>query len=257
MSLAPEQGEQPSAKAETPLQQPEPAPLARARPARRWLRWLALFITVAALLYWFHAPLLRTCARGLIVDESPEGTDTVLLMHSVNGDRGFEEAARLYHAGAAERVLVIDGPPSRTARLGITLPFDVIARRELADRAVPSEAVVVLRAQTWDDWGKARTLAAWMGDHPDAQLCGLSDKFASRQLALVFARTLGEATAGRVRWRVLADRRYDETNWWRCKPGVLAFFGGYLCLGHAWWFGEPRRLPEWDPDEYVSQLCTD
>jgi hypothetical protein len=198
---------------------------------------------------------LRTFAKGLVVDESLEGTNTVLLVQAVDGDRGLDEAAALYHAGTAARIIVIDGPPRRTTRMGITKSFGTIARGALADRRVPTDAIVMLHAQTRSEWGTARVLAGWLHDCPGARVRGLCSQFSSRRIAHVFATALDDANARRVSWRSLPDRRFDETNWWHCKAGVLAFFNGYLCLGHAWWFGEPAEQTDWEPDEYVRSLC--
>ena len=67
-------------------------------------------------------------------------------------------------------------------------------------------------------------------------------------------RELGGLSA-RVHWRALPDRRYDETNWYHSKAGVLAVYDSYLSLAHVWVYGDALGdRQEWDPDTYQNNL---
>ncbi len=82
----------------------------------------------------------------------------------------------------------------------------------------------------------------------------LCDRFSSRRTRCLFERELGGLSA-RVRWRALPDRRYDETNWYHHKVGVLSLFDSYLSLGHVWLYGDALgEREEWNPDAYQNNL---
>ena len=53
----------------------------------------------------------------------------------------------------------------------------------------------------------------------------------------------------------LADRRYNETNWWQSKDGMVNWWNGCLKLGYVWLAGEDvEPEPAWDPDAYERAL---
>lgn len=219
-------------------------------PRRRWLRRLLFVLILAGALYLARGPLLRGLAGFLVVDDCTGDADTVLLL---DGDRLYERAA-LQYRGGAKRLLLIEGPPGRLARMGI-LPDPVeLARRELAKYEVPESAVDVLKIEKGGDWNRAKRLRDWLNEHPEAQVCVLCDRFSSRRTRCLFDRELGGLSV-RVHWRALPARSYDETNWYRGKIGTLALFDSYLSWGHVWLYGDALgERQEWDPDAYQNNL---
>ena len=58
-----------------------------------------------------------------------------------------------------------------------------------------------------------------------------------------------------MRWQALADRRYDETNWYRQRAGAIDLFDSYLGWGHVKVYGDALGdRDEWDPDAYRNSL---
>jgi hypothetical protein len=84
----------------------------------------------------------------------------------------------------------------------------------------------------------------------------LCNRFNSRQRRVVLDQIVGPEPAGRIHLVALADRRYDENDWWTTRTGVKDFFSGWLGLVYARLVGEPpRRAEPWDPDRYQSELA--
>jgi hypothetical protein len=207
---------------------------------------------LAAGLYLFRVPLLRALGGALVVDEPPQAADAVLLL---DGERREERAAELYHQGVAARLLVIEGAPTRLTKLGILPSGATLARRRLGARAVPAEALSVLPSDARDRWGQARRLRDWLEEHPGARVLVLCDRFTSREVRHVFNAVLGPDLGARLHWRGLPKRRYDETDWWRDKEGVLDLFNAYAALGYVCLHGEDTvGRHDWDPDAYEATL---
>jgi hypothetical protein len=221
---------------------------------RRWRRaWLrgAVLLAVLAGLYLFRAPLLRSAASALIVDQPREATTALLLL---DADRGPERAAESYREGRAGHILLIEEWPGRVEDMGVLPPHVDVLGRNLEAEGVPGEAVTVLKGRAKNDWDRARLLGGWLAGHPGATVTVLCDRFSSRRRSRVFGVTLG-AGASRLRWWAQAERRFDETDWWQSKDGFLRVFTAATGLCYVWLAGEDREeWRPWDPDQYEKSL---
>jgi hypothetical protein len=205
-----------------------------------------------ACVYYFRAPALRGFAGLLVVDEPPPDADALLVL---DGDRCFEQAARLYHAGGAGRVLLNEHRPGRLQQMGILPSFTELARRQLTAARVPGQALEVLPGETRSNWDRARLLRDWLCQHPGARVTVLCDRFGSRQRRCILDRVLDPEEAARVRVYALPHRSYRETDWWRSKQGILDLFDAYVVLTFTWLVGEDKdEWREWDPEAYERAL---
>lgn len=221
---------------------------------RRWRRGLlrgAVALAVLAGLYLFRAPLLRSAASALVVDQPREATTALLLL---DADRGPERAAESYREGRAGQVLLVEDWPGRAQQLGVLPPYVDVLRRNLKAEGVPEGSINVLNGRAKNDWDRARLLGGWLAGHPGATVTVLCDRFGSRRLARVFGVTLG-AEASRLRWWAQAERRFDEADWWRHKEGFLRVYSAGVGLGYVWLAGEDREeWRPWEPDQYEKSL---
>jgi hypothetical protein len=219
---------------------------------RRWGRRLLVVAVVLGGLYLGRAPLLRTAARLLIVDEPPWPTSCALVM---GGDRSGERAIQLYKDGAVTEFLMIPWRPRRLQRLGVAPSAADVMRGFLRDAGLAGQSLTVLAPGIRTDYERAHRLRAWLEQHPDARVTALCHAFDSRKLRWIFDRVLGPEYAPRVRLRALRHRWYDETDWWQNMDGVRDVLNAGLGLGHFWLVGEcDEEWHEWDPDEYEKTL---
>lgn len=232
---------------------------ASAPPGPRRTRWrrCPLVVAVVAILVLFRAPLLRSFAGLLVIDDPLVATDAVV----VGGSNGpsqsfpFDAVAQLYREGLVREVVVLEDRSSRIVQMGILPTLETVLRRELPFRGVPESALTVLPGRYRNGWNAGRRLAEWLAEHPQAQVTMLSSQFDSRESAYVIRSALGPEAAKRVHWRVLPDMRYDVTNWWHSRQGLLRVFGAHVVLLHTYLVGEPPQgAARWDPDRYESQL---
>jgi hypothetical protein len=209
------------------------------RPLVVWI--LSAIVLVAA----FHPLILGWGAGSLIVDMPvPPAATTVLL---AGGDRQFDHAAGLLENGPCSRVLIQSDPPSRLVHVGILPAWRELCERELAQRGVSADRLTVQCMDGQRSWDSIRQIDTWLAEHPDEHLVVLADRFRSGNLAHLYRRVLSTEHRDRVTICGLADRRYDETNWWRSRRGMKAFLGAQISGLSVRWFGEARR-PSVDPD---------
>jgi hypothetical protein len=196
-------------------------------PPTKWLRRLSIAAIVMGLAWLLHAPLLRALAHVLVLEEIAPPAPAVVVLEE--GDRRFEVAERLHH-DQESKVLLYRRQLDRLERMGIRMPSDVIARRELRERGVPNDDVQSLPEVPRGRSQLVRVLNEWLNEHPDDSVDLLCDRFTSRTWKRVVARRVDAGAERRIHIVPLRQRAFDETNWWHCKEGRAGFVNGYLIL---------------------------
>ena len=98
-------------------------------------------------------------------------------------------------------------------------------------------------------------LTEWLDQHADSSILLLCDRFESRRVRSILDQVLPESQSERVRIVGLADRRFDETDWWQSRTGVKSFVDAMLALMHIYAVGlPPVESHSWDPLEYERRL---
>jgi hypothetical protein len=223
----------------------------RVQSRKRWLaRRLIVVVGIVFTIYLARAPLLHAVGSGLVVRDTTRNADFVLVL---DGDRCYEEAARLYHEGTVPGILLIESVPSRLVRIGVLPSNEELARRELDKHGVPDAAIDIVGGPATSIWHAARRLEEWLAEHPGDSLIVLCPRFSGRELRWLHSQVLGPDELSRLFWHPLRDRRYDETNWWSRKEGVLSVFNSYVSLGYVWLNGEQQATwYEWDAEEWLA-----
>ncbi|MBY0525325.1 MAG: hypothetical protein K2R98_18100 [Gemmataceae bacterium] len=236
-----------------------PAVTPPAPPRRRWHRRLAIALALALLLAIFHDPLLRLVADGLIVNADPLAKTDAVVFDGAYGPFSpvpLDEVAALYRDGYAAKVVFIEDRSSRLAQMGITPTLESVVRRELASRGVPNNALTALAITTSATraWDGARFLRDWLRANPALHVTFLCDEFGSRRGAYVLRQVCAPDEFARLRWHVLPDRRYDRTNWWRNRQGLVNVPGEYIAFAALLLRGEEDLPERWDADQYEQEL---
>jgi hypothetical protein len=217
---------------------------------RRWRRRLAVLAVLLGLVVLFHVPLLRHLGEFLVHDEPLAAADA-LIVHGAGDVRQIE---RLYKDGWVKKVVLIEDSSSRLARYNVIPTEESTLRRALAARSLPDTMLTVQAGRFKTNWDRARYLKDWLEQHPAARVIVLADEFDSREAEYVYRSVLGPE-AGRVIWHAVRDVRYDPSNWWHKRQGVVHVTNCYVALVHAYLAGEPPSpATEWDPDRYEEAL---
>ena len=219
---------------------------------RKWRLLLAAAILIAV---WIvRAPILRGLAGLLIVDQPTDNFDYVCIVawgQNGDGDRCYDVAGDLRREKPSRRILLVGQSPSRVERIGVVPSFEAISRGQLGSRGVPQDAISLIRGGSWDDWANARSLAAWLRDHPGSFVLLLCSQFHSALVRHALDAVLDPADAARVFIRALPGRLCDDTNWWTLRCGYREFGGSWLMQFQSWLGGgDVPQSPERSADDY-------
>lgn len=191
--------------------------------------------------------MLIASAGFLIVDGPGSPGNVVVVIDE--GDRRFDYVADRYW-NDTDVVLLYRRRATRLERLGITPMTDETARRELLQRGFSDDRLQSLPESPVGKSKLVTALSLWLAEHPDRSVHLLCDRFNSRTWDLLVRRAEKSRLKERIAIVPLANRHFDETNWWRSKRGTRAFLNAYLTLGFH--FFRRGTEPEWEERDSVD-----
>ena len=198
-----------------------------------------------------HRQLLTAAAGLLVVDQTNGKASDVLVL---GGDRCHAVAADVLKRNPTGHVLLIEAVPSRLVECGILPAQHLLDRQALKRQGVSESSIELIPGQAESPWDAARLLGQWLRAHPEATTAVLCYRFCSRQQRAILDQVLDPEEAGRVCVWPLADRRYDETNWWQERTTAREFVYAWIRLAAFWMYGEQQSHGRWDPDAYEQRL---
>ena len=175
-------------------------------------------LLVSAFCFVFRSPLLRTAASAWMINDPPINADAIVVLGGGAQFRSFE-AARLYHAGLAPAILVMNSELRATDRLGLTIPEAELVRRVLLSNAVPAEAIHILGTNLTSTFGEALTLKQWCKEFHAASFLIPTGPFHSRRVRWVFHKTLRDS----ARLTVTSISPEECKDWWKDEKTLLDF----------------------------------
>jgi len=178
---------------------------------------LLLLLALAGVVYLLRRPLLRAAGESLIVDESPQPSDAIVLLGDDNypADRA-SRAAQLYKERWAPRVIA----SGRYLR-----PYASVAdleRRDLIERGVAADAVVHFAnfgANTREEAYAVRGLLRQKGWR---RVLAVTSNYHTRRARYIYRRVLEPEMEVRV--VAARDSEFDPSAWWESRTGLKIFF---------------------------------
>jgi len=189
----------------------------------------ALFVVVTLFsLYLLRAPILRSAAGMLMVEDELQPADAIVIL----GDDNFKadratRAAELFQARWAP-VVVASG---RYIRSYASIA-DLMAR-DPAERGVAAEHVVPLRHTAGSTREEARAIGRLAHERRWRRLILVTSSYHSRRARYVFRDVLGSEMDIRVAPAV--DVSFDPHSWWQAREGRKLFLRESLAWLLAWW----------------------
>jgi hypothetical protein len=187
------------------------------------LRTLTLAAAVIALVAGsaFRGPLLSVFGRALVVDETLELSDVVVVPEWTQA-AGALEASDLVHQGIASRVVVLldrpDAAETELVRRGVRSPTQASSLVNLLRQ------LQVAQVESLADSGngtqeESLTLPQWCDQHQWRTITVVSLTDHSRRLRRLLRRSMrGHAT--RVIVRTSRYSSFDPNGWWRTRGGI-------------------------------------
>ncbi len=192
------------------------------------LLFLVTFLAVLLLLYLVRHPILRAAGNFLVVNESPQPSDAIVMLGDDNyhGDRATR-AAELFKAGWAPRVVA----SGRYLR-----PYASIAELEahdLADRGVPQNAIVRFAHAASDTREECVFIGQLVAQRGWKRILLVTSSYHTRRSEYNCERSFPAGTILRV--VAARDSEYDPDNWWRTRTSGRIFFHESIGILVAMW----------------------
>ncbi len=194
--------------------------------------WCGGVLLVSIVLVGFaHVPILREMASFLIIEDSLEPAAAIV---ALGGEPPFREmeAARLYRAGWAPRVVIVRGARREESKALQDLGIAVgerweLSREVLIRQGVPPSAIIVPNEEAEGTLEELQTVVRVLRPQ-DAPVILVTSKYHTRRTRL----TWHHVTEGRLQAIVRSASRdpFDPGRWWRERRFIFSVVREYLGL---------------------------
>ena len=154
-----------------------------------------------------------------MINDPPAKADAIVVLGGGANFRSFD-AARLYQAGWAPTIVVMNSELRATDRLGLTIPEAELVRRVLLSNAIPAEAIQILGTNLTSTHDEALTLKRWSKESHAASFLIPTGPFHSRRVRWVFRKVFGDTVA---RLTVTTIDPELCQRWWKNEKTLLDF----------------------------------
>jgi len=193
--------------------------------SRRRLKWIGVTVGATVFLlslaWWQRAPLLQGAAHLYIVADSPAPADAIVILGGGVELRTLK-AAELYHAGFANRILVLQPERTELNSLGLVVDQAELTIELLKLKSVPESAIVRLEPEVTSTVEEAEALAAWAKTNNAKLLLATTDLFHTRRARWILNRKLS-AMGIELKMIAVPQKKYDADNWWQAESGLIDF----------------------------------
>jgi uncharacterized SAM-binding protein YcdF (DUF218 family) len=207
----------------------------------RLFRWVVRAVVLLALLgvgVVFGGPVLLGAAGRYLITEHPLARADLILPLSEDVPLTVPEAARLYHAGLAPRIVVSMGPGRRGAdedllRRGIRVAgaFETMLTI-LEGTRVPREAILTAEERADDLVAESEAMARFLKRHPARSLILVTPKSRSTRAFKAFRTALGPEM--RLMVHPVPGDPFDPATWWRDRKDRREVVSEYQALADFW-----------------------
>jgi uncharacterized SAM-binding protein YcdF (DUF218 family) len=198
----------------------------------RLFQCVAVLVVSLLLAGLASAPILRGIANFLIVEDSLEHAAAIVALAGQVPFREME-AAKLYRAGLAPQVVIVEAGPNAESQalrdLGISTRGGwELSREVLIRQGVPASAIVVLSIKAGGGTLKELQAVYSAMTSKDAPVILVTSKFHTRRTRL----TWQYVTAGKSQpiVRAATGDPFDPNHWWQRRSFALSVVHEYLGL---------------------------
>ena len=190
-------------------------------------------VLISVMVYTFRAPVLRWFATSLIVQDSLQKVDALVVLSGGGYDRG-NEAVKILHAGYTNKVICTGG--NQVKELLVfnidTLESDMTAAN-LRRQGVPDSEIVELRNGT-STKEESVLIAQYCHQHQLKKIIILSSKLHTHRVQEVFKSKLRKEGI-EVLVRGATNSTFDELQWWQDENGLIAVNNEWIKRCYYWW----------------------
>ena len=189
----------------------------------RVLRTLLTLIALAVVLVVFHRPLLNAAGRYLIVADPLEKADVIVVLSGGRRDERVRQAADLYRAGYAPRVLLSGGEAL------MDLPTPDLLKLQAGKHGIPESALLFEAAST-STAEQAKFLRPILEQHGFRRAIVVTSSFHTRRTRYLFHRAF-DGSAVEIRVYPVQQDFFNPVNWWTRESDTETVVLEYIKLG--------------------------
>lgn len=199
-------------------------PADRSRLRTGWVGALAGSLIVFALggaIWLGRAPLLEGATAAWIVSDPVERSDVAAIFGGGLDVRPFA-AARYYHAGLVDKIVISNVRPGPAERMGVLRSSAELNREVLLKSGVPEAAIDVFGVDNTNTRDEAVALAEWAKQHDVHSVIVPTELFSARRVRWMVRRAFA-GTDTRVHVAALESAEFSRANWWDTESGIVMF----------------------------------
>lgn len=189
----------------------------RRRPQSRRLIWTGVAGLLFLVGYLFHPMYLSALGRALIVDDSPQKADAILVLggETRKGDRVMH-AAGLYQRGLAP-LLVLSGTP-----IGFRTHETEVMQRHAESLGVPSDRILVVKHDSDSTREEAGVVVPVLQSRGAKEVILVTSNFHTGRAKRVFEKVAGPA-GPRFLASPARDPTFEPEGWWTRRRDAKTF----------------------------------
>lgn len=200
---------------------------------RAWRRLIGSFVLAGVCLAYFQREtLLAGMGRWLnVAGRLEQPVDAVIVLGGGATTRPFV-AVEIIRAGLARKILIPKVELSGDSLDGLVPAEQEITREIVLRSGVSADTAVLLTSEVGSTEGEALVTAAYLRAHPGERLAIVTSDYHTRRARIMFSRACRQYAANMVFIGAPTDG-FDASTWWRCEPGLIAYFTEYLKLART------------------------
>jgi uncharacterized SAM-binding protein YcdF (DUF218 family) len=200
----------------------------RRRPQSRLLTWMVVAGLLFLVGYLFHPIFLSALGRALIVDDSPQKADAILVLggESREGHR-VSHAVRLFKDGYAP-VLVLSGTP-----IGFRTHEAEIMQRHAEYLGVPADRILVVKHDSDSTREEAEVVVPVLQSRGAKEVILVTSNYHTARAKRVYEKVAGPA-GPRFLASPVRDGLFEPEGWWLRRRDAKTFF--FEGIKTAWYW---------------------
>lgn len=200
---------------------------------RKVIGVIACLLLALIALYFLRHPVLRSFATTLIQEDSLAQADVIFVLSGGGFDRG-NEAAKVYHAGYAPKIVCTGGNPVKELKVfGMdTLESDMTAAN-LRRLGVPDSAIILIREGT-STKEEAALILEYCRHHSVKKVMIISSLIHTRRARGAIGPKL-ERAGVTLLMHGAPSSRFDEMWWWRTEDGLITINNEWIKQFYYWY----------------------
>lgn len=197
---------------------------------RRWLILAGIFLVLVTA----GTAVFLNLGRWFVIQDPLGHADAIVVLSGQLPDRALE-AARLFHAGYAERIWISQpvSPQQELKKMNIVyLGEDFYNEKILLAKKVPLDGIRTLEQPAANTEAEVREIAQKMQQEKIHSVILVTSRAHTRRVRVIWRKRAGGDLHAIVRYA--NDDPFDEAHWWRHTQDALELVREILGVLNAW-----------------------